>query len=83
MDKLKTCPFCGGEAETLMKDFVRCSNNECFMWGRNPVKAWNTRSEGDILFPTVKRLEAKGLHFEVKKDVLYVYAVNTRKGNKV
>ena len=53
MDKLKQCPFCGGEAELLIvpdkqtRWIVRCrkcfTNNGVFVSNYDAVEAWNRR----------------------------------------
>lgn len=59
MDKLKPCPFCGGEA-VLIEDKdtqgalyqIRCNNHDCWLDVRTSfysekttaVEAWNTRA---------------------------------------
>jgi len=57
MDKLKPCPFCGGEAEVLLDEssdyrehwewYVSCIN-DCPMYFKSEeeaIKAWNTRTK--------------------------------------
>jgi len=50
MEKLKPCPFCGGEQLQLCadsnnpdKNFVRCRHCKA----QAPLKAWNTRANND------------------------------------
>jgi len=55
-NELKSCPFCGGEAETVDWDnhyyqffFVRCktckSQTKLFSYIEEAIKAWNRRKE--------------------------------------
>ena len=60
-DKLKPCPFCGGEAELVEHNeglvfyFVRCKNENCFAGAADVrhfsketlVEAWNRRANDD------------------------------------
>lgn len=58
-DKLKPCPFCGGEAEHIKTHlygkvsghFIACKKCECqikiFSSKQNAEKAWNRRANND------------------------------------
>ena len=64
-DKLKLCPFCGGEA-IFMSDlsesynFVTCTDCYCrtqvFATKTTPIKIWNTRRPMDSIVEQLKRL---------------------------
>jgi Lar family restriction alleviation protein len=58
MDKLKPCPFCGGEAEILYLDYsrehyVECRNKYCHLdvatdlskTKKTAIKHWNKRAK--------------------------------------
>ncbi len=46
-EKLKPCPFCGGEAKEhngSYKDGCFCHNEDCILFARIfPISAWNRR----------------------------------------
>lgn len=64
MNKLKPCPFCGGEAELLAEEdsidsyWVRCPNSECsaktfeYSCGDHAINKWNTRTQD----PRIKKM---------------------------
>ena len=45
MDKLKPCPFCGGEARAANEAYVFCLNCDALLTGANAITSWNTRAE--------------------------------------
>ena len=54
-EKLKTCPFCGGEAELKTANDgwrVRCTKCTCNIvvfskYSKNVIEKWNTRTESE------------------------------------
>ena len=79
MSELKSCPFCGGEAELIEPDgswacyHVHCNNECCIGWktidssfliAEKAIKAWNNRAERTCENITEKK---KANQFECSK----------------
>lgn len=71
--ELKPCPFCGGDASLIVKEFFGfpeedvytvacndCNSRSCYSDDRKEtVKVWNTRPAEDALKAEVERLKAE------------------------
>jgi hypothetical protein len=56
-DKLKPCPFCGGEASGSHREDAYCIDEKCAGWTLNRCsdEKWNTRAD---IPPTTKQIMA-------------------------